>query len=114
MVTSPRSEQPQTPEPAPSQEAEPASPAASMDAAMQKIHVGNLAAASSEAGVRALFTTHGAVSSYERPTDGATKNPAGYAFVEMAHADAVKAIAALNGQQLDGQALRVSEAKPRS
>jgi RNA recognition motif-containing protein len=32
----------------------------------------------------------------------------------MAQADAVKAIAALNGKQLDGQALRVSEAKPRS
>jgi hypothetical protein len=72
MATSPSAEESQTPEPAQSQEAQPVSPAASMDAAMQKIHVGNLAAASNEAGVRALFTTHGAVSSYERPIDGAT------------------------------------------
>jgi hypothetical protein len=30
----------------------------------------------------------------------------------MAPADAAKAIAALNGQELDGQALRISEARP--
>ena len=79
---------------------------------MQKIHIGNLAAASNEAGVRALFASHGEVSSYDRPLDGKTQAPAGFAYVEMAQADAVKAIAAVNGQELDGQALRVSEARP--
>jgi RNA recognition motif-containing protein len=114
MATSPNAEQSETPEPSQSQAAQPASATAPTGAAMQKIHVGNLAATSSESGVRALFATHGAVSSYERPIESATKKPAGFAFVEMAQADAAKAIAALNGTQLDGQALRVSEAKPRS
>lgn len=77
-----------------------------------KIQIGNLAAKSSETGVRALFAPLGAVSSYQRPIDSATKAPGALAYVEMAQADAVKAIAALNGHQLDGQALRVSEAKP--
>ena len=64
--------------------------------------------------MRALFATHGPVTSYERPIDNATKAPRDFAYVEMANADAAKAIAALNGQQLDGQALRVSEATPRA
>lgn len=78
----------------------------------QKIHIGNLAAASSEAGIRELFATHGVVNSYERPMDRKTNEPGGFAYVEMATADAAKAIAAVNGQQLDGQELRVSEARP--
>jgi RNA recognition motif-containing protein len=64
--------------------------------------------------VRELFAVHGEVQSYERPLDKVTSVPAGFAYVGMAAADAAKAIAALNGQQLDGQELRVSEAKPRS
>lgn len=79
---------------------------------MQTIHVGNLASKSTEENVRALFASHGTVSSYTRPADAATKSPAGWAFVEMAPVDAAKAILALNGQQLDGQTLRVTEAKP--
>lgn len=83
--------------------------------ALQKIHVGNLAAASTEQGVRALFAEHGIVSSFERPTIEATKAPAGFAFVHMTRPDAAKAIAALNGHELDGQALRVTEARaPRA
>lgn len=80
--------------------------------AMQKIHIGNLAAVSTEAGVRELFAPHGEVNSYERPLDSETKKASGFAFVEMSQPDAAKAIVALNGKQLDGQALRVSEAKP--
>ena len=79
---------------------------------IQKIHIGNLAPASSEAGVREMFAPHGEVRSYERPLDKVSKVPGGFAYVEMAQADATEAIAALNGQQLDGQALRVTEAKP--
>ena len=78
----------------------------------QKIHVGNLAVASSEAGLRELFATHGAVSSYERPLNKTTNAPGGFAYLEMAKGDATKAIAALDGTELDGQALRVSEARP--
>ena len=80
----------------------------------QKIHIGNLAASATEADVRALFSTHGEVASYERPMDKETKQPSGWAFVEMAQADAAKAIKAVNGQLLSEQALAVSEARPRS
>jgi len=80
--------------------------------ATQKLHIGNLALASTEAGVRELFAQQGEVLSYERPLDKQTKAAVGFAFVEMASADAAKAITAINGQQLDGQALRVTEAKP--
>ena len=79
---------------------------------IQKIHIGNLALTSSEAGVREFFAPHGEVRSFERPLDKVTNVPGGFAYVEMAQADAAKAITALNGQQLDGQALRISEAKP--
>ena len=80
--------------------------------AIQKIHIGNLALASSEASVREMFAKHGEVCSYERPVDKVTNAPGGFAYVGMARAEATKAISALNGQQLDGQALRISEAKP--
>jgi cold-inducible RNA-binding protein len=79
---------------------------------VQKIHIGNLALASTEAGVRALLVPHGEVRSYERPIDRDSTVVSGYAYVEMITADAQKAIAAINGQELDGQALRVTEAKP--
>jgi RNA recognition motif-containing protein len=82
--------------------------------AMQRVYVGNLAAVSDEAAVRALFATYGAVSTYERPVDHVSKAPTAFAYVEMASADALAAIAALDGHELDDHALRVSEArKPR-
>ena len=39
----------------------------------------------------------------------------GFGFVEMAQTDGVRAVAELNGQEVDGRALRVNEAqsKPR-
>jgi RNA recognition motif len=81
---------------------------------MENIYVGNLAAGSDDATVRALFATHGAVSGYQRASDPVSKTPAAFAYVEMMPADAHRAIAALNGHELDGHALRVSEArKPR-
>ena len=80
--------------------------------AVQKIHIGNLAVASTEAGIRELFAPQGEVLSYERPLNKETQAVGGYAYLEMSTADAAKAIAAINGKQLDGQALRVTEAKP--
>ena len=82
---------------------------------IQKIHIGNLATASSETGVREMFAAHGEVRSYERPLDKTTSAPLGFAFLEMPSADALKAITALDGKELDGQALRVTAAKsPRA
>ena len=47
-------------------------------------------------------------------TDRETGRSRGFAFVEMADAaEAERAIAALNGMQLDGRALNVNEARPK-
>ncbi|RJQ07155.1 MAG: RNA-binding protein [Dehalococcoidia bacterium] len=82
-----------------------------VDSTPQKIHVGNLAAQASEADVRALFAVHGNVASYNRPTEGDAQQPSGFAFVEMTKDDAAKAIKALDGHELAGQAIKVSAAR---
>jgi RNA recognition motif-containing protein len=82
---------------------------------MAKIYVGNLPFSATEDQVRALFAAHGTVESVALPSDRETGRPRGFGFVEMSQSDASRAIQAVNGQELDGRALRVNEAqdKPR-
>jgi RNA recognition motif-containing protein len=82
---------------------------------MAKIYVGNLPFTATEDQVRALFAAHGTVESVALPVDRDTGRPRGFGFVEMSQSDASRAIQAVNGQNLDGRALRVNEAqdKPR-
>jgi RNA recognition motif-containing protein len=82
---------------------------------MAKIYVGNLPFSATEDQVRALFEAHGKVESISLPSDRETGRPRGFGFVEMSSGDAARAIQAVNGQSLDGRALRVNEAqdKPR-
>jgi RNA recognition motif-containing protein len=80
---------------------------------MAKIYVGNLPFTATEDSVRALFSTHGAVTSVALPTDRETGRPRGFGFVEMSGTDAAKAIGALNGHSMEGRALRVNEAQDR-
>jgi cold-inducible RNA-binding protein len=82
---------------------------------MSKIYVGNLPFSADEAQVRALFEAHGAVESVSLINDRETGRPRGFGFVEMARADAARAIQALNGQEMGGRPLKVNEAqdKPR-
>ena len=80
----------------------------------KNIYVGNLSYDTTQDQLQALFETHGEVSSVNVITDRATGRPRGFAFVEMATEQAANAaIAALNGQEVDGRALTVNEAKPR-
>jgi len=83
---------------------------------MAKIYVGNLPFTATEDQVRALFAEHGTVESVALPNDRETGRPRGFGFVEMSSADAARAIAAVNGQNLGGRPLRVNEAqdKPRT
>lgn len=76
------------------------------------IRVENLPDAAKEADVRALFTKHGPVVTFERPADGPQKAPGWFAYVAMATADADKAITALNGYEVHGQKLAVSAVRP--
>ena len=80
---------------------------------MKKLYVGNLPFTATESDVRALFEKHGDVSSVALINDRETGRPRGFGFVEMA--DATKAMAALNGYEMDGRTLMVNEAqdKPR-
>jgi RNA recognition motif-containing protein len=82
----------------------------------KKLYVGNLNYATDEGSIRKMFEAHGEVVSLNLITDKYTGQSKGFGFVEMATDEAAKAaIAALNGQQIDGRAIRVNEAfdKPR-
>ncbi|MGH7790131.1 MAG: RNA recognition motif domain-containing protein, partial [Candidatus Binatia bacterium] len=81
-----------------------------------KVYVGNLSYTTTEEGLRAAFAADGReVASVSVITDRMSGRPRGFAFVEMASSDdAEKAIAALDGQQLDGRTLKVSEARERT
>ena len=82
---------------------------------MKNIFVGNLSFGASEESVRALFTTHGTVSRVNLVTDRDTGQPRGFGFVEMSDdAEGDKAIAAVNGKDLDGRSLTVNEARPKA
>ena len=81
---------------------------------MSKIYVGNLPFTADEAAVRTLFSTHGTVESVALITDRDNGQPRGFGFVEMSNADAARAIQVLNGHQMDGRALKVNEAQPKS
>ena len=83
-----------------------------MDSA--KLYVGNFSYETSEASIRTLFEPHGEVASVNLITDRDSGRPKGFGFVEMGSAEeAQKAVAALDGTQLDGRALKVNEAKPQ-
>ena len=79
-----------------------------------KLYVGNLGYDTSEASLRTLFAPHGDVVSVSLIIDRDSGRSKGFAFVEMGTPDeAEKAVAALDGTQLDGRAIKVNEAKPQ-
>ncbi len=80
----------------------------------KKLYVGNLPYGVSSSDLEQMFSAHGTVESAEVINDRATGRSKGFGFVEMASdAEAQAAITALNGQEHDGRALTVNEAKPR-
>jgi RNA recognition motif-containing protein len=81
---------------------------------VKNIFVGNLDFSATESAVRALFEPYGQVDRVSVVTDRDTGRSRGFAFVEMADsAEADRAIAALNGADMDGRALNVNEARPK-
>ena len=81
---------------------------------MKNIFVGNLSFDSREQDIRSLFEAYGTVDRVSIVTDRDTGQPRGFGFVEMSDdAEAGRAIAALNGKDLDGRALNVNEAHPK-
>jgi RNA recognition motif-containing protein len=79
------------------------------------IYVGNLSFSVSEADLKEAFAAFGAVQSASIIKDKFSGESRGFGFVEMPNKEeAEKAIAALNGKDLKGRALKVNEAKPRT
>jgi cold-inducible RNA-binding protein len=78
----------------------------------KKMFVGNLSFQTTESDLRNAFEQFGAVESVTIITDRDTGRSKGFGFVEMNEADANKAIASMNGSELNGRSLTVNEAKP--
>src|SRR5262249_44926913 len=80
----------------------------------KKIYVGNLAYGVSSSDLQQMFEAHGTVQSAQVIMDRDTGRSKGFGFVEMdSEQEAQAAIAALNGQQVDGRTLTGNEARPR-
>ncbi|HEX8154359.1 MAG TPA: RNA-binding protein [Thermoanaerobaculia bacterium] len=78
-----------------------------------KLHIGNLSRDVTQAQLSELITPYGETSSIELATDrgGASK---GFGFAEFNSEEHAKAaITGLDGKEVAGQAIKVSEARPR-
>lgn len=79
-----------------------------------KLYVGNLAYSVNSDQLEQLFNDCGPVASAKVITDKFSGRSKGFGFVEMQSADGAQAaIAKLNGVEIDGRPLRVSEARPQ-
>jgi len=82
---------------------------------MKNIFVGNLSFGATEDSVRSAFQAYGTVDRVNLITDRDSGQARGFGFVEMSNAaEADRAIAELNGSELDGRALNVNEAHPKT
>ena len=80
-----------------------------------KLYVGNLSFKTTGDDLREHFSQAGSVESASVIEDRETGRSRGFGFVEMATAeDAAAAIEKFNGKELDGRALTVNEAKPKT
>jgi RNA recognition motif-containing protein len=80
----------------------------------KKIYVGNLSFNVDSDQLTSAFAEFGTVESASVITDRETGRSKGFAFVEMStDAEAQAAIQKLNGQELSGRAMNISEAKPQ-
>ena len=80
---------------------------------MAKVYVGNLSWGVDDAKLRDIFSEFGEVSDAVVIKDRFTKRSKGFGFVEFSEEDsAQKAISAMNGKEVEGRAIKVSEAKP--
>lgn len=78
------------------------------------LFVGNVSRTATEEQLRSVFSQHGVVTSVKIIKDRLTGDTRGFAFVVMStKEEGEAAIAALNGYELEGQRLRINEARPR-
>ena len=81
----------------------------------KKLYVGNLSYNIGDNNLQELFAPFGTVSSAQVIMDRETGRAKGFGFVEMGtDQEASAAIAALNGKEIEGRALTVNEARPKT
>jgi RNA recognition motif-containing protein len=81
----------------------------------KNIYVGNMSFDTTQDKLQEMFGVHGEVTEVRVITDRVTGRPRGFGFVEMATDEAANAaIAALDGQEVNGRMLKVNEARPRA
>ena len=80
----------------------------------KKLYVGNLTYDTTDSTLEQLFAPFGTVQSAQVIMDRDTGRSKGFGFVEMGTDQEAQAAAeALNGQEVNGRALTVNEARPR-
>jgi RNA recognition motif-containing protein len=81
----------------------------------RKLFVGNLTFTTTGAELGQLFESVGTVESVTVVTDRETGRSRGFGFVEMgSQSEANRAVSELNGRDIDGRQINVSEAKERA
>jgi cold-inducible RNA-binding protein len=81
----------------------------------KKLYVGNLTYGVTDSTLEQMFTAHGTVESAQVIMDRETGRSKGFGFVEMkSDQEAQAAITGLNGKDVEGRALTVNEARPRT
>ena len=79
-----------------------------------KLYVGNLSKQVTDAQLNELGAPYGALVSANVATERSSGASKGFGFIEYGNADEARAaITALDGRDVNGQALKVNEAKPR-
>ena len=78
-----------------------------------KIYVGNLSWGVDDAKLKEIFAEFGDISEAVVIKDKFSQRSKGFGFVEFADdASGQKAVDAMNGKEIDGRELKVSEARP--
>jgi RNA recognition motif-containing protein len=78
------------------------------------MYVSNLSFNTGDAELQELFEGFGTVISAKVIADRETGRSRGFGFVEMSDAEARTAMSSLQDKQLEGRAINISEAKPRT
>ena len=78
-----------------------------------KLYVGNLPFSIDQEGLKKLFESYGEIEEATVITDKFSGRSKGFGFVTFKNSEAAKkAIAEMNGKEVDGRELKVNEAKP--
>jgi len=80
----------------------------------KKLYVGNLSYNVDDQKLEEFFSQAGQVSSAKVIADNETGRSRGFGFVEMGNDEDHQKALQMNGQELDGRALKINEARPKT